>query len=145
MKKHIPYDAEAFPYWTQIPVRFRDLDPLSHVNNAVFNTYFEESRIGYLRSIPSLLEDLKKERSFVLVHIDLDYISTITYPGTVTIGTCIKTTGTTSIRLQQACYNETTKDLKAICASVLVWYDIAGRKPAKLPDIPSSETGCRVN
>lgn len=29
---------------TDIPVRFRDIDPMVHVNNAVFFTYFEEGR-----------------------------------------------------------------------------------------------------
>ena len=136
MKKNIPFDHKAFPYWTSIPVRFRDLDPLNHVNNAIFNTYFEESRIAYFRAIPSLLEDLRKDRSFVLVHIDIDYLQTVSYPTTLIIGARIVSTGNTSIQLQQACYEETSKELKAVCESVLVWYDVPRQKPAKLPDIP---------
>ena len=138
MKKNIPYDPDGFSHWLQIPVRFRDLDPLNHVNNAILNTYFEESRIGYFRSIPSLLEDLRKDRSFVLVHINIDYISTVPYPSTLTIGARITSCGNTSIRLQQACFDDNSKDLKAVCDSVLVWFDVARQKPAKLPDIPSS-------
>ncbi len=137
MKKNIPFDPKAFSHWTSIPVRFRDLDPLNHVNNAIFNTYFEESRIQYFRSIPSLLEDLRKDRSFVLVHIDIDYTQTVSYPSTLTIGARIVSTGNTSIHLQQGCFDKATHKLKAVCESVLVWYDVSGQKPARLPDIPS--------
>lgn len=138
MKKNIPYDPDSFSHWFRVPVRFRDLDPLRHVNNAIFNTYFEESRIGYFRSIPSLLLDLKNDRSFVLVHLNIDYINTVSYPCSLTIGARITTTGNTSIRLQQACFDDSSKDLKAVCDSVLVWFDVTRQKPVKLPYIPSS-------
>ena len=45
------YDSEFFYHWTEIPVRFRDLDPLNHVNNALFNTYLEEARIQFLGEV----------------------------------------------------------------------------------------------
>jgi acyl-CoA thioester hydrolase len=34
-----------FVYWEAI--RFRDLDMLAHVNNAVYATYFESARLAY--------------------------------------------------------------------------------------------------
>lgn len=138
MRKHIPYDPDAFLHWMQVPVRFRDLDPLNHVNNAIFNTYFEESRISYLRSIPPLLDDFGKDRSSVLVHLNLNYVSTVSYPCILTIGARIESTGNTSVSLMQACYDESTKELKAFCDSVLVWFDLTKQKPARLPHIPSS-------
>src|SRR3954447_19148774 len=32
---------EFYPYWINESVRFADLDPLGHVNNAAISTYFE--------------------------------------------------------------------------------------------------------
>ena len=46
------YDPNAFFHWTTIKVRFRDLDPLNHVNNSVFNTYLEEARIDFIQHVP---------------------------------------------------------------------------------------------
>ena len=42
------------------PVRFRDLDALGHVNNAVFLTYIESARFAYLRHLcaAATLEDM---------------------------------------------------------------------------------------
>ncbi len=36
-----------FPCWYPLQIRFRDLDPLAHVNNTVYFTYFEEARSHY--------------------------------------------------------------------------------------------------
>jgi acyl-CoA thioester hydrolase len=39
--------SDDFPCWYPVQIRFRDLDPLAHVNNTVYFTYFEESRSYY--------------------------------------------------------------------------------------------------
>jgi acyl-CoA thioester hydrolase len=38
--------------WFPIQIRFRDLDPLSHVNNTVYATYYEEARSAYFAHVP---------------------------------------------------------------------------------------------
>jgi len=42
-------DADA--YRTEIPVRFRDIDAMGHVNNAVYATYLEQARTHYYRDV----------------------------------------------------------------------------------------------
>ncbi len=39
-----------YPVVLEITVRFRDLDAMGHVNNAVYLTYFEEARVEYLKA-----------------------------------------------------------------------------------------------
>lgn len=36
-----------YPYWYPVQIRFRDLDPLAHVNNTVYFIYLEEARSAY--------------------------------------------------------------------------------------------------
>jgi acyl-CoA thioester hydrolase len=48
--------------WYPVQIRFRDLDPLAHVNNTVYFTYFEEARSYYFEQLnldhwPSREED----------------------------------------------------------------------------------------
>ena len=38
---------EQFTYYHPITVRYSDLDPQGHVNNAVYLTYVEIARLGY--------------------------------------------------------------------------------------------------
>lgn len=39
------------PYTADIPVRFRDLDPMKHVNNAVYATYLEQARALFYEDV----------------------------------------------------------------------------------------------
>jgi acyl-CoA thioester hydrolase len=41
----------TFSFRTPIEVRFRDIDALGHVNNAVYLTYFEIARSAYLQAL----------------------------------------------------------------------------------------------
>jgi acyl-CoA thioester hydrolase len=43
--------SDEFPCWYPLQIRFRDLDPLAHVNNTVYFTYFEEARSYYLSKL----------------------------------------------------------------------------------------------
>jgi len=38
-------------YTTEIDVRFRDIDAMGHVNNAVYATYIEQARTEYFRDV----------------------------------------------------------------------------------------------
>ena len=50
------YMSDTFPSWYQVQIRFRDLDPLAHVNNTVYFTYFEEARSYYFDQLHPWLE-----------------------------------------------------------------------------------------
>src|SRR5438876_3799298 len=42
--------------WFPVQIRFRDLDPLAHVNNTVYFTYFEEARSYYFNQLQPWLK-----------------------------------------------------------------------------------------
>jgi acyl-CoA thioester hydrolase len=67
-------DVTPFHVTIPIEVRFSDLDALGHVNNAVYFTYFEIARIGYLRTVSGrrvVLRDI----ALVIVDAACHYIS----------------------------------------------------------------------
>lgn len=133
------YNSDLFFYWFEMPVRFRDLDPLNHVNNALFNTYFEEARIHFLEEVAKMSGAFEKGMTFVLVKSVIEYIGQITYPGNILIGTGIKKIGNTSITALQAIYGSETKQLLSIAETTGVWFDLARQRPTKLPDIMNLE------
>lgn len=55
-----PGPDDGFRFKAETQVRFGDLDPLNHVNNAVYLTYFEIARIRYFRALiaPPALRDI---------------------------------------------------------------------------------------
>ncbi len=49
--------SNDFPCWYPLQIRFRDLDPLAHVNNTVYFTYFEEARSYYFDQLETWLNE----------------------------------------------------------------------------------------
>ena len=47
---------QDYPSWYPVQIRFRDLDPLAHVNNTVYFIYFEEARSHYLSQLDRWLK-----------------------------------------------------------------------------------------
>ena len=48
--------SDDFPCWYPVQIRFRDLDPLAHVNNTVYFIYFEEARSHYFNLLRPWLD-----------------------------------------------------------------------------------------
>ena len=67
-----------FAFTTTVPIRYRDIDPWDHVNNAVFATYMEEARGEYLDTV---FAERLGTRNFVLANLELDYHAPVTYDG----------------------------------------------------------------
>ena len=133
------YDKTLFPHWTTIPIRFRDLDPLNHVNNAIFNTYYEEARIEFIQEVNKLASELKNGFSFVLANIEIAFIRPVEYPNNIMIGSGIKSLGNSSITSFQAIYTGDEKKLASVAEAHGVWFNLNKQRPARIPDIPNTE------
>lgn len=137
--RHPEYSADAYASWFTFPVRFRDLDPLNHVNNAIFSTMYEEARVDFIRKVPVFAEELEKDKSFVIVNICIDFIKQVTYPCDLLIGSAILETGNTSITSFQAIYKKEDNTLVSTAQATGVWFDLENGRPARLPEIPEIE------
>lgn len=132
--RHPTYDQEIFPHWESLPIRFRDLDPLNHVNNAIFSTYYEEARIKFIQHVPSFANQMQDGFSFVLANINIDFVHPAEYPDNLLVGSGILSTGNSSISSFQAIYLESDKSLVSVAQAHGVWFDLEKQRPAKLPD-----------
>jgi acyl-CoA thioester hydrolase len=83
---------------TNVEVRFRDLDAMGHVNNAVFFTYFEEGRKHFSKKVfeVSDISDFK----FIMAHIQCDFIKPIQFNDRVILQMWVKNIGTKSFSFE---------------------------------------------
>lgn len=132
------YKRGDFFHETTIHIRFRDLDPLRHVNNAVFNTYFEEARIQFIQAVPELKKSMSDGYSFVLAHLDLKYIQPVEYRESLVIGSSLKSIGNSSVVGLQGLFTD-NDTLKAVAKTTGVWYDVNKKRPARLPEIKNKD------
>ena len=75
-------------------VRFRDLDSMGHVNNAVFLTYLEEARIAFLFGRGATTDSL------IVARVEIDYRSPVRLGETVDVGVRCTRLGTKSFDLE---------------------------------------------
>lgn len=68
---------DGYQFKAETQVRFGDLDPLNHVNNAVYLTYFEIARIRYFRVLTAP-EELR-ETGMIVAEARCTYRSPATY------------------------------------------------------------------
>jgi len=129
------YDSDFFYHWHKLTIRFSDVDSLQHVNNAVFNTYYEESRLRFLGDYFQMNKEYHEGRSFVMARSEMEYLGQIKFPDTILIGTGINKVGNSSLEVFQAIYHSETKKLLSIAKTTGVWFDIKKQRPVKLPEI----------
>jgi len=80
-------------FTVEIPVQYRDLDPLGHVNNAVYVSYLETARVDYLEAVSDIAaEDI----SFVVANLEIDYERPITKADDPTVALWISHLGESS-------------------------------------------------
>lgn len=63
-------------FTTNIDLRFRDLDAMGHVNNAVYFSFFEHGRLKFLYS--NAQKDKFAGITFILAHVSCDYLIPVT-------------------------------------------------------------------
>ncbi len=111
-----------------IHVRFRDIDGMGHVNNAVFFTYFAEGRLALLQRL-SLDSDFSAF-SFILAHISCDYLRPITLDTQLSLEIWVKEIGIKSFGLGYRLADVPDASITyATGESVQVCFDYEDNKP----------------
>jgi acyl-CoA thioester hydrolase len=91
-----------FPFRAREKLRYGDTDRQGHVNNAVFATFLETGRVEML--INGGVDLMGPNGAFVLARLLLDYRREVNWPGEVEIGTRVASVGRSSLRLEQAVF-----------------------------------------
>ena len=121
---------EDFPYRLSDNVRFGDLDPNQHVNNAVYATYFETGRVTLMkdRSLGLMPEGL----AWIMVRLDIHFRAELRWPGQIDLGLGVTKLGRTSVTFEQVVFSEGQCVASAQAVTVLI--DELTRKPTPLTD-----------
>src|ERR1700716_793534 len=119
---------EDFPYRLSDNVRFADLDPNQHVNNAVYATYFETGRVTLMkdRSYGLMPEGV----TWIMVRLDMHFRAELRWPGTIEMGLGVVKFGRTSVTFDQVVFSGDI--CVASAQSVTVLIDESTRKPTPL-------------
>ncbi|RRJ31006.1 acyl-CoA thioesterase [Halocatena pleomorpha] len=119
--------SQTEPFTTEISVRYRDLDPENHVNNAVYGTYIEQARLGYLDRVL----ETRDEYRVVLAHLSIDYQQPVTLSDE-SVAVTVRTTELNSSSIPMEFELRTSSGVVATGESVMVTVDDDG-EPRPIP------------
>lgn len=88
-------DKDLYRFSTTIEIRWRDLDAMNHVNNAVYFTYLEQGRVHYLREL-GLVSDDPLGIGFILADAHCQFRSPLKLGERVTVRVRISELGRSS-------------------------------------------------
>lgn len=109
-----------------IQVRFRDLDALGHVNNAVYLTYLEVARAAYFSRLEP---DWVGKGHFILARAEVDFLRPILLQDPVEVGVQVVRLGRSSFDMEYLVLAAGEEAARG--KTVQVWLE--GGRPAPLP------------
>lgn len=125
-------DELSFYHTLPIQLRFTDVDVFGHVNNTIYFTYYDLGKTEYFTTVcPNI--NWEKD-GIVVVHIEVDFLSQIIATDRIAVQTAVTEIGHKSLNLVQQVIDKDTNEVKCICKSILVAFDLQKRESKELAE-----------
>ena len=122
-----------FRYIEPIQIRFNDIDGQQHVNNAVYQQFFDIGRAGYFTEI-SGEEYQTGGKSVVVASVQTDFRKPIFLHDKIQVETGVRTIGNKSLTMEQRITDSANGEVKSTCTTVFVGFDYDRQETMKIPD-----------
>lgn len=125
-------DKVNFKHIIPAQLRFSDVDQFGHVNNSVYFQLYDLAKTAYFKDVIGTLLD--KEHSVVIANVNADFISPIFLEDSVELQTTVVHLGTTSFKLLQRVVDSDTQEVRCVCATVMVHYNVETKEAMPLSE-----------
>lgn len=121
-----------FKHLFPVQLRFSDVDQLGHVNNSVYFSLYDLAKSTYFEEV--MPEHTRwSNAGVVIAHIQASFMAPIYFSEPIAIQTATTHIGHKSFTLTQRAINTDTKEVKCICQTVMVGYDIEKKQSQPIP------------
>lgn len=123
-----------FHFYHPIEVRYADLDPQGHVNNAKHLTYFEQARIAYMIELGLFTKDQSfMEIGVILADVHITYLEPVYFGQNIKVGVHAAKLGNKSMTWEQNIVDADTGSEIAKGEVVMVAFDYSQQKTINIP------------
>ena len=123
-----------YHFYHPIEVRYGDLDPQGHVNNAKFLTYFEQARIAYWIEMGFFTKDQSfMEIGVIVADVHLTYREPVYFGQNIKVGVRVIRLGNKSMTWEQNVVDADSGQELAKGELVIVTYDYKASKTIAIP------------
>jgi len=113
----------GFHFYHPIEVRYGDLDPQGHVNNAKYLTYLEQARIAYIAHLGMWNSDSFLDIGIILADAHVTFRQPILFRQAVQVGVRVVRLGNKSLTMEYRVEDRAGGSTLAEATTVLVTYD----------------------
>jgi acyl-CoA thioester hydrolase len=124
----------SFRFSIPIEVRFRDVDALGHVNNAVHFTYMEHARIAYLRRL-GLFSGDPSDTGMIVAEAACVYKAPIVFGQTIVVRMRATNLKNSSFVFEYSLEDDGSGQVMATGRSVQVCYDYTAGRSTPIPAV----------
>jgi len=123
----------TFFHETPLQIRFNDVDVMGHVNNSVYQNYFDIARLRYFEDIFGYRMNWY-DIALVLVHIEIDFLKSVEMYDQVKVLTKIYQLGNKSLSMEQRIVGKSPEDVRCVNWAVLSAFNYNEGKATPLLD-----------
>jgi acyl-CoA thioester hydrolase len=123
-----------YRFYHLIEVRYGDLDPQGHVNNAKFLTYMEQARVFYLKALKLWEGGSFADMGIILADVQITFRKAIQFGDQVRVGVRITRLGNKSMTSEYRIEDAREASEYASGSSVLVAYDYRNHRSVAIPE-----------
>ena len=125
----------SFRFYHPIEVRYGDLDPQGHVNNAKHLTYFEQARIAYMIELGLFTKNQSfMEIGVILADAHITYLEPIYFGQNIKVGVHVAKLGNKSMTWEQNVVDADSGREIAKGEVVMVTYNYREQRTISVPD-----------
>jgi acyl-CoA thioester hydrolase len=123
-----------FRFYYPIEVRYGDLDPQGHVNNARFLTYFEQARIQYVIHLNLWDGRSYFDIGFILADAQVTFLGPVLFGQKIRAGVRVTRLGNKSLTMEYGLEDIQDGQQLARGSAALVTYDYHDWRTIPIPD-----------
>lgn len=124
-----------FRFYYPISVRYGDLDPQWHVNNARFLTYIEQARVAYVMNLGLFSAESFLDFELIVADVHVAYRRPIKLTQRVQVGVRVSKLGNKSLVFEYVVEDADTREVFATAETVMVSYDFRADRSKPVPEI----------
>jgi len=127
------FNKQDFQVNVDVQLRFRDLDMLGHVNNAVYLSWMELGRMAFSDTVLPYID--WKQEGFILAHVSIDYMEPVFLTDKVRVYMRSGKVGSKSVNLECVITKEDEKGERPAAkgVNIIVAFDYVNHKSMNLP------------
>ena len=123
-----------FRFYHPIEVRYGDLDPQGHVNNAKHLTYFEQARVAYMIELGLFTRDQSfMEIGVIVADVHITYLEPVYFGKKIKVGVHAARLGNKSMTWEQIIVDVSTGRELARGEVIIVTYDYKQETTIPIP------------